>query len=103
MAKRNNPLKNVKLVFKRSSTLTKTVVICTILLSTITLVTLHNQLIAAEGQLNDLKDQAADMEQEKNQLLDYISELGTVDGVKRIAQEILGLVEPFFTIFQPQD
>ena len=103
MAKKPSLFKRVKLVYKRSSTLTKTVVICAILLSTITLVTLHQQLVDAQQQIDDLKDQAAEIEQENNQLTDYINELGTVDSVKRIAQEILGLVEPFFTIFQPRD
>ncbi len=103
MAKKPSIFKRVKLVYKRSSTLTKTVVICVILLSTIALVALQHQLQNANQQLDDLKDQAAEMEQDNNQLMDYIEQLGTVESVKRIAQEILGLVEPFFTIFQPQN
>lgn len=103
MAKKPSIFKRVKLVYKRSSALTKTVVICIILLSTIALVALQHQLQDANQQLSDLKDQAAEMEQDNNQLMDYIEQLGTVESVKRIAQEILGLVEPFFTIFQPQN
>lgn len=103
MTKKPSIFKRIKLVYKRSSTLTKTVVICAILLSTITLVALQHQLQNANQQLDDLKDQAAEIEQDNNQLKDYIAELGTVESVKRIAQEILGLVEPFFTIFQPQN
>ena len=103
MAKKSGFFNRVKLVYKRSSTLTKTLVICVILLSTIALVTLNNQLKDAQQQIDDLKDQAAEMEQENNQLIDYINDLGTIDSVKRIAQEILGLVEPFFTIFKPQN
>ena len=47
MASRNNLLKKIRLVYRRSSKLTKSVVLCAIVLSTVTLLTLRGELLKA--------------------------------------------------------
>ena len=49
-----------------------------------------------------LRQEAILLEQEQQRLELYISELGTVQGILRIAQERLGLVEPGSVIIQPE-
>lgn len=102
MAQRNNPFNNVKLVYRRSSTLTKVVVLTVVVLSTVTLLALGFAIRTQREALEDNRTQAIRLEQEKSRLQQYIEELGTIQGIIRIAQEKLGLIEPDSVVIQPE-
>lgn len=101
MASRNNLLKKIRLVYRRSSKLTKSVVLCAIVLSTVTLLTLRGELLKAQAQAEELRSQAAGLEQENQQLQESIDALGSLESVKDIAQNIGGLVDPNTVILRP--
>ena len=102
MASRSNPLQQIQLVFKRSSKLTKILVLCAIVFSTITLLTLRQGYLTAQAQTEALRKQAAQLQQENEKLKAYIESLGSLDSVDRISQEELGLVDPDSVIIQPE-
>ena len=97
-----NPFRRIKLVFLRSSRLTKTVVAVALVLSMIALIALHFAIKDAQAQLEDARGDAIVLEQEKSRLERYIEELGTIPAIIRIAQEKLGLVEPDTIVIQPE-
>lgn len=101
MAKTSNPFRNIRLVFRRSRTSTKIVVITAVVLSVLTLAVLHFAIAAAKADTEQLRQEAAGLEQEKSRLEMYIEQLGTIEGIIRIAQEELGLIEPGSIIIQP--
>lgn len=102
MAENRNPFTAVKLVYRRSRTLTKIVVLVAVVLSMAALLTLHSAIRTTEDSAEDLRFQAAQLEQENSRLEQYINELGTVQGIIRIAQEKLGLIDPDSVIIQPE-
>ena len=101
MAKFENPMSNIRLVYKRSSRLIKCVVLCAIVLSTVTLLTIQIQLQSAQARRDALQNQAAQLEQENGQLEENIDDLGSIDSVEQIAKDELGLVDPDSIILQP--
>ncbi len=101
MANRFELFSRIRLVRGRSRPLTKVVVLCAIVLSTVTLLSLQVALRSAEDQTDALRDQAAYLEQEKNRLQNNIAALGSVDSAERIAEEELGLGYPDSIVFQP--
>jgi len=102
MANRGNLFSRVRLVYKRSKPLTKIVVLCTIVLSMVALLTIRQQLLDTQTMKDSLKDKAAQLEQENDQLEDKIDSLGSVDSVEQIAKDELDLVDPDSVIFQPE-
>ncbi len=94
-------LSRIRLVYRRSSTLLKCVVLTAIVLCTICLMALRGAIVENQKQAESLRQQAAALEKENERLELYISELNTVQGVKRIAMEQLGLVSPGTIFFQP--
>lgn len=102
MASRNNPFQQIRLVFKRSSKLTKIVVLCAIVFSTVTLLTLRHYYLETQAQTEALRKQAAQLQQENEKLKEYINSLGSLDSVDRISQDELGLVDPDSVIIQPE-
>ncbi len=97
-----NPLRNIKLVFRRSSRTTLTVIAVALVLSTVALIALSGVIRDKRNDLEDTKNQAITMEQEKSRLERYIEELGTLPAIIRIAGEKLGLVEPDTVVIQPE-
>ncbi len=79
--------------FKRSSLLSKIIVILPLAAATITLVSLQAQLNDKQAELELLEEQAITIEQENHRLEEVIAAAGTEDGVKAIAREKLGMVE----------
>ena len=98
---KNNPFRHIRLVYRRSSTLLKCVVLAAIILSTAALIILRLSIQTAQGQQADLQEQAAHLELENRILTQQIAELGTVESVKRIATLQLGLVDPDSQFFVP--
>ena len=103
MAKLAAILSRVRIVRERSSTLTKTVVICTIVLSMAALLALGAAINNTRAQTQALKDQAAQLEQENGQLQDKVDKKGTLEGLLEYVQDFLGLVDPDSVIFGSED
>lgn len=93
----------IRLIYKRSSRLTKIAVCVAVLLSTAALLALHSATLDAQAKADALRDQAAQLEQENNKLEDKIENLGSLDSVEQIAQEELGLVDPSTVIIEPEN
>lgn len=102
MASQSNPFSRIKLVYKRGNSVIKLVLLCTIVLSTITIVALSLALQDAKAQASNLQEQAAQLEQENQKLEEQIDGLGSVGSVEDIAQNELGLVNPDTVIIQPE-
>lgn len=100
---KKNPFSHIRLIYRRSSTLVKCVVLATILLSTVALVALRISLQSEENRQTQLQLQQAQLEQDNYALTRRIAELGTVESVKRIATLQLGLVDPNSQFFTPSN
>lgn len=100
---RSNPFKYIRVVYRRSSILVKSVVLATLVLSILALIVLRISIQSNQGQQADLQQQAAVLEQENRALTKQIAELGTVESVKRIATLQLGLVDPNSQFFTPSN
>ena len=103
MARFKNPLRHIKLVYKRSSNVTKLVVLCAIVICTAALLILGGAIRDAEARTDALRAQASRLEQENNRLSSLIDSLGTVAGIEQIAREELGLVDPDSVIITPSN
>ena len=95
-------LSSIRLVYKRTSTLTKIVVSTALVLSMAALLMLHGAIDATRKDTEELRQQAIALEQEHNQLEQYEKEKGTIQEVIRIAMERLGLVKPDSVVIQPE-
>ena len=103
MAKSNGFLQNIRLVYKRSSNVTKIVVLCAIVICTAALLILGGAIRDAQARTDALREQASRLEQENNRLSSLIDSLGTVAGIEQIAREELGLVDPDSVIITPSN
>lgn len=92
----------VRFVYKRSSTLTKVLVLSAVVLSTVTLLGLRSLKLKAEAQNAEVLSQIAGQEQENAKLEQNIDSLGTLDGVIQIAKDELGLEDPDTIILEPE-
>ena len=102
MTNRENPIRHIRLVFQRSRTLTKVVVLMALVLSMAALLTLGVARMNAQARLDSLREQAQQLEQENARLDQYIDEQGSLQSIERIANEELGLVNPDTVSIQPQ-
>lgn len=102
MRKLKRMLKNIRLVYRRSSTLTKTVVLSAIVLSLAALLTLSLSIRAYDREAQKMKDQAAQLEQENATLESKIENQGSAEGVEQFAKDELGLVDPDTVILVPE-
>ena len=98
----NTPLGTIKFKYRRSSTLTKVVILITVVLSIAALLMLHYAITTTQNATEEMRQEAIGLEQEQSRLELYIRELGTVQGIIRLAQEKLGLIEPGSVIIQPE-
>lgn len=87
-------LRKVRLVFGKASPLLKAAISAAIALSTVTLITLRLTQWDTWDKAQQLHEQAAALEQENIRLQEQIDDLGTVDSIRRIAAQELGLVDP---------
>lgn len=85
---------SVRLVFGQASPLLKTAIAAVIALSTVTLITLRVTQWDAQDRAQQLRERAAALEQESVRLQEQIDDLGTVDSIRQIAAQELGLVDP---------
>lgn len=96
-----NPFHHIRLVYRRTPMVIKIVLLVAIVFSMVTLLTLRGQLLKTQAQIDDLRQQAQQEEQKKDELSDKNEELGSVDSIDDIAQGELGLVDPDTIIIQP--
>ena len=102
MAANRNPLSRIRLVYRRSPTMLKCVLLGMLLVCTLALTVLRISLQDTKEKTEDLREQAVVLEQENLELERSISQLGTVQSVTELAGKLLGLVDPDTVIFQPE-
>ena len=98
-----NPFRRIRIVFQRSSTTLKLVLLAALLISTVTLVSLRFALQAEKEKTEELRQESIILEQENQKLNRKNALLGTVEGIKELAIEFLNLVEPGTTFFTPMN
>lgn len=101
MASRN-PFRRIRLIYRRSSTLVKCMVLTAVILCTIALLTLRHAIVDTRQQLEEKRNEAAVLEQENKGLEQSISQMGSVQSVVELAKELLDLVDPDTVIFIPE-
>lgn len=94
--------RRVRLVYRRSSPLLKVAILALVVLCMAALLGLRAAILNVQAGTDALRSKAASLEQENSRLEEYIEDLGTVDSVRRIAREELGLVDPDTIVFQPE-
>lgn len=102
MAANQNPFSRIRLVYRRSPTILKCLLLGMLLVGTLALMVLRFSLLEAKEKAEDLRNQAAVLEQENRELERSISQLGTVQSDTELAEKLLGLVDPDTVIFQPE-
>lgn len=95
--------RHFKLKVKHSSRSTKIAVCGAIVVSVISLLALQASTLDAQEQVEAWKAKAQQLEQEKNRLEEKIENLGTLEGIKDIAQDELGLTDPDSIIIEPEN
>ena len=85
--------------FKRSSLLTKLLILVLVAYATVTLVSLQSQVTEKETQAAALQDDITATQQENLRLEQAINALGTDEGVEAVARQKLGLVAPGEILF----
>lgn len=98
----NVPLPKVRFKLRKSTALTKIVVSSAVVLSVAALLTLHLSIRSTRQSAEELRGQAVALEQRNSRLELYISQLGSVDSVERIAREMLDMVDADSIIIQPE-
>ena len=89
-------------VFGKASPLLKTVVSASIALSIAVLITLRLMQWEARADALELQRRAAQLEQENALLQEQIENLDTVESIRQIAMQELGLVDPGTVIFDSE-
>ncbi len=102
MAKIPNPFSRLQIEFRRSRPVTKIMVIVAIVLSTAALVTLRLATDRMQTQTDDMRSQAAWLEHENGILDQRLEDIDSVQTVKEIAREELGLVDPDTVVFETE-
>lgn len=92
----------LRLVMRSSSTALKIVMVVLIVFSMAALTALAWVRGSIRSQVEDLRQEAAALEQENRELQEKIDALGSVQSVQDIAQEELGLVNPDTVLIQPE-
>ena len=102
MAGRQSILSRIRLKYQRSSTALKCIVLITLVVCTVALLALRIAIIDARKEEKALREEAVALEQEYDTLRDDISQIGTVESIKKLAGKLLGLVDPDTVVFLPE-
>ena len=102
MEKIINYLRRVKLVVRKSRPVTKVVALCAVVLSTVALLTLQNAILTSRENTAALMEQAGKLQQQNQELEERIDGLDTEEGIRDIAEQELGLVDPDTVIIVPE-
>ena len=102
MEKKKDPLRSAKVEIRPAPAALKIVLIVLILFSTAALIALrwvHNGILE---ETENLRDEAAGLEYANTELQEKTEALGSVQSVKDIAREELGLEDPSVVVIDPQ-
>lgn len=102
MKHRMNQWKTFQAELGKASPLVKAVLSAVLVLSCAALIALRLAQWEARDATRQLLERAAELEQENRQLEEMVGELGTVSGIRRIAAQELGLVDPNTIIFDSE-
>lgn len=91
----------IKVVLHPGKLILKIMVLVMVVLCVAALLVLTLAIMDAKAQVEDLRQQAALLQQENSQILKDIEEIGSVQGIIKIAMEKLGLVLPDTVIIEP--
>ena len=94
MSEKKNPFSKFKLVYRRSNPVVKIVAIVAIVFSMLAIVALTWVRSNVERETEQLRQEAGRLEQANNALEARIAILGSVQGVRQLAEEELDLVDP---------
>lgn len=103
MRKLRSFLRRVRIKYRRSSTLTKAVVISTIVVCMVALLVIGWRIDSAIADYEAKKDLAAQLEQENDKLGENIDNLGSADSIDQIAKDELGMVPGDAVVITPDD
>ena len=101
MAEFKNPFRDLKVEYSRTHPLTTAVVVALIVLSMAALITLGWSQADMRRQIEEMRQEVAQLESENDDLREKIANLDSVAGVANIAQEELDLVDPDTIVIDP--
>ena len=78
--------------FRKSSLLSKVIILALIAYATITLISLRSQITDMQASTDQLKDEVTSLSEQNLQLTDQIAEINTIAGVEEAARNKLGLI-----------
>ena len=102
MAEIRELLSRIRFVYRRTSNMTKIMLIVAILVCMGTLITLRLSTVALESRTEDMRQKAGQLENDNRELETRIEELGSDKSAVEIAQEELGLVEPGAVVIETE-
>ena len=91
-----------RLVKKRSGKLTIIAIVTAIVLSMGALTALHLSMKKKKNRTEDLRDKAATLEAENEELQEDIEQADSIKGIVKIAENELGLVQPDSVFYRPE-
>lgn len=92
-----------RLVYKRSSRMTKIAVGTAVILSVVTILALRQATVSAQEKAEAWRAEAQRQEQEKSRWEEMLGNLGTLEGIRDIAENMLGLTDPDTIIIEPEN
>ena len=96
-----NPFRGIKVEYTRSHPLTKVVVIALILVCMAAMITLGWSGSRLKAQIEEMRNEAAQLEADNNELSEKIDKQDSVEGVEDIAGNELDLVDPDTIVIDP--
>lgn len=93
--------RNVHVVFHPSSRALKITIIVLIVFSIIAMTALSWVKISIRNRTEELRSEAAALEEENTSLTEKIETPGALEHIKELARELLGLVDPDTIILDP--
>lgn len=103
MANQYNTPGQAKVVFRKSGKALKIIAAIAMVACLVTALTLGIAIFTVQQRIETLRQRAAELQIDNALLQQYIDELDSVQGIERIAFEILGLINPDTVIIDPQN
>lgn len=98
-----NTKSKVKIRLRKSSPVVKIALIAVLVISIVALLMLRSALQDTRKQTDELRQEAAGLEQSIEKLRQDLDDLGTIEGIVRLAKEKLGLIEPGSVVVSPEN
>lgn len=102
MANFKKMISKVRFVRRRSGKWTIIAIIIAIVLSMGALTALHLSMSELKNRTEDLRDKAATLEAENEELQEDIEQADSIKGIVKIAENELGLVQPDSVFYRPE-